>query len=154
MMFINAKAKNPLYAAEVFRIMGTLDGQIAWADAVGPSDPAIFPEANEKAKLSPRARDVIALQTDQVRATPVPYSRNDGFVAAARLNKEPTPNLAQTVQGLFSGQLSGVKESLKTLKDAMNKALDRALAAANAKGANVKREDLVYSYWDPTKDHV
>ena len=34
-MFINAAAKNPLFAADVFHYLGTLQGQIAWAKVVG-----------------------------------------------------------------------------------------------------------------------
>ena len=153
MMFINANAKNPSHAADVFRIMGTVDGQTAWANVVGASDPAIFPEANARADLSERSRQVIALQEDQVRALPVPYARNAGFVAVARLYQEPTPNLAQTIQGLYAGQLTGVQATLSALKDEMNTALDTAIDAANAEGAGVSRDQLVFADWDPATDY-
>lgn len=153
MMFINADAKNPFHAADVFRIMGTIDGQTAWANVVGPSDPAILPEANARAEMSERSRAVIALQEDQVRALPVPFSRNTGFVAVARLYQEPTPNLAQTIQGLYAGQLTGVRATLAELKDRMNAALDSAIDAANAEGAGVSRDELVFADWDPATDH-
>lgn len=153
MMFLNADAKNPAYAAEVFRFMGTLEGQTAWANVVGPSDPAIFPAANEQAEMSDRSRAVIALQEEQVRATPVPFSANTGFVEVARVFVEPTPNLANIVQGLFAGQLTDVKANLDELNEAMNAALDAAIEEANANGAGVSREDLVFSGWDPMTDY-
>lgn len=154
MMFVNAAAKNPEYVGEVFRFLGTLEGQIAWANLDGVADPAIMPEAMERASLSARSRQVIHIQNDQVRLAPVPYARNAGFSAVAGVYRAPTPDLAQTVQGLFSGQLTNVKQSLTNLKDAMNKALDKAISEANLKGANVSRADLVFSDWDPTKDYV
>lgn len=154
MLFINAAAKNPAYAAEVFRFMGTLEGQIAWANIDGVADPAIMPEAMERATLSPRSREVLRIQNEQVRLAPVPYARNGGFSVVASVYRAPTPDLARTVQGLFSGQLTNVKQSLSKLKEAMNVALDKAIADANAKGAKVSRADLVFSDWDPTKDYV
>jgi len=83
----------------------------------------------------------------------VPYSANTGFVEVARVFQEPTPNLAQTAQGLFAGQLEGVQENLDRLNDAMNSALDAAIAEANANGAGVSRSDLVFSDWDPMTDY-
>lgn len=154
MMYLNANAKNPYHAADVFRIMGTVEGQTAWANVVGPADPAIFPEANLRAEMSDRSRAVIALQEDQVRALPVPFSRNTGFVAVARLYQEPTPNLAQTIQGLYAGQLSDVRATLAALKDQMNAALDAAIDAANAEGAGVSRDELVFADWDPATDYA
>ncbi|SHI34995.1 ABC transporter substrate-binding protein [Wenxinia saemankumensis] len=153
MMFLNADAQNPAHAAEVFRLMGTLEGQTAWANVVGPSDPAIFPAANEQAQMSDRSRAVIALQEQQVRATPVPYSANTGFVEVARLFQMPTPDIAQTVQGLFAGQLTDVQGSLDTLNQAMSDALDAAIEEANAGGANVTRDELVFADWDPMTDY-
>ncbi|QQA42649.1 ABC transporter substrate-binding protein [Pelagovum pacificum] len=153
MMFLNAASKNPEYAADVFRIMGTLEGQTAWANVVGPADPAIFPEANNQADLSERSRQVLAIQEEQVRATPVPYSASTGFVEVARVFIEPTPNLAQTVQGLFSGQLQGVQETLTKVNDAMSAALDAAIEEANGNGAEVTRDMLVFEDWDPMQDY-
>lgn len=154
MLFINAKAKNPQYAADVFHILGTLEGQTQWASVASPGNPAAFPEANQRANLSERSTGILALQENQVRVSPNPYAKNTGFVDVARLYVAPTPNLAQTVQGLYSGQLSGVKENLTTLKEAMNVALDNAFAAAKAEGANVSRSDLMFPDWDPSVDHV
>ncbi|EAR51144.1 sugar ABC transporter, periplasmic sugar-binding protein [Oceanicola granulosus HTCC2516] len=154
MMFLNADAKNPYHAAEVFRLMGTVEGQTAWANVVGPSDPAIFPAANEQAEMSERARAVIALQEQQVRATPVPYSASTGFVEVARAFQMPTPDIAQTVQGLFAGQLTDVQGELDRLNAAMTDALEAAIAEANAAGADVSREQLVFEDWDPTTDYA
>jgi multiple sugar transport system substrate-binding protein len=153
-MFINAAAKNPLFAADVFHYLGTLQGQIAWANVVGPTDPAIFPQAAEQATLSQRSKDVMRIQAEQVRVGPIVFSRTAGFVQVDKLYKEPTPNLAQTAQGLYTGQLTRVKDSLKKLKDAMNVALDKAVAAAKAEGATVARADLVYADWNPDKDYA
>ncbi|WP_246225799.1 ABC transporter substrate-binding protein [Chelativorans xinjiangense] len=153
-MYVNAAAKNPAYAADVFHYMGTLEGQVAWGNVVGPSDPPIFPKAAEEAEMSERSKAVIALQEKQVRVSPVVYARSPGFTKVAQLYEEPTPNLANVVQGLYTGQLSGVKENLSKLKGAMNAALDKAIADANAEGANVRREDLVYSDWDPSVDYA
>ena len=67
---------------------------------------------------------------------------------------DPTPNLAQAVQGLFAGQLTDVKATLQAAADARNKALDDAIAKAKAAGAEVSRDDFVFANWQPmAKDY-
>ena len=64
----------------------------------------------------------------------------------------PEINFARTVQGLVSGNLTGVEAEMKALKDRYNAALDAAFAAAKADGANVDRSDLVFANWNPDVD--
>lgn len=154
MLYISADAKNPEYAADVFQILGTPEGQIAWAKVASPANPALFEEANQEADLSERSKAVLALQQDQVKILPNPYAQNTAFTEIARLYQEPTPNLSQTVQGLFSGQLTGVQENLTKLKEATNNALDQAFAKAKADGANISRSDMVFPDWDVSTDYV
>jgi len=55
---------------------------------------------------------------------------------------------------LMSGQLTDVKKQFKDLADRANKELDRAIKAAQDKGAKVSRDDYVFKNWDPTKDYT
>lgn len=154
MLYVNAKARNPYHAADVFRILGTPEGQAAWARVASPSNPALFPEANAAADLSEKARAVLALQEAQVKIAPIPYARNPDLATVSRLYKAPVAGIGETVQGLFSGQLSGVRESLAALKERMNAALDDAFVAAKAEGATATRADLVFPDWDITRDYL
>jgi len=54
----------------------------------------------------------------------------------------------------MSGQLTDVKKAMKDTKDTYEKELDRAIKAAQDKGAKVSRSDYVFPNWDPTKDYL
>ncbi len=153
-MFVNAKAKNAPAAADVIHYLGTPEGQIAWGGVVGPSDPPIFPVAQQQAKMSERSTAALAMFSDVMRVGPNVFARNPELAAVAKAYVEPTPNLATTVQGLFTGQMTGVKESLTTLTKATEAALDKAFADASAAGAKVSRDDMVFANWDPAKNYV
>jgi multiple sugar transport system substrate-binding protein len=153
MMWLNKAAKNPAYVGDFFRWLGSPDGQIVYAAVVSSSDPAIFPDASAKANLSERALAMINMAEKYVRISPNPFIRNPeiGKVAAAYV--DPTPNMAQAVQGLFAGQLSDVRKTLQGVADARNKALDDAITKAKTNGANVSRDDFVFANWEVTEDY-
>lgn len=152
MMWMNAKAKNPQYVGAFFHWLGTLEGQVTYANVGSSADPAIFPESIKLANLSKRAKVMLKMAEDRVRVAPNPFVRQPGLAKVAAAYVDPTPNLAQAVQGLFSGQLSDVKQTLKKATDARNQALDAAIAKAKAGGANISRADFVFSGWDPSRD--
>ncbi|WP_127902906.1 ABC transporter substrate-binding protein [Solirhodobacter olei] len=152
MMWLNAKAKNPAYVGDFDHWFGSMAGQIAYAEIGSCGDPAIFPEASKKADLSKRAHAMLAMAEKYVRISPNPFVRNPELGKVAAVYIAPTPTLSQTVQGLFAGQLKGVKETLKKLSDAQNKALDAAIAKAKSQGAKVSRNDFVFADWNPKTD--
>jgi len=43
---------------------------------------------------------------------------------------------------------------MQDLKDRSDKELERAIKAAQGKGAKVSRDDLVFPNWDPMKDYT
>lgn len=153
-MFINSKAKNPQVAADIFHYLGTEQGQTEWGSVVGPSGAPIFPKAAAAAQMSPRSKATLAMLDKLVRLGPNPFARNPQLAEVAKVYKEPTPNLALTVQGLFTGQVTGIKEQLTTLTSATNQALDAAFKAAKEAGAEVSRDDLVFANWRPNVDYV
>lgn len=153
-MFINAKSKNAGIAADVFHYLGTEEGQTAWGNVVGPSDPPLFPAAAAASKMSERSKSALAMFEDLVRVGPNPFARNPQLSEVAKAYQEPTANLALTVQGLFTAQSAGIKEQLTTLVSETNKALDAAFKAAQLAGAKVSRDDLVFANWQPDKDYV
>lgn len=153
-MFINSKAKNAQAAADVFHYLGTEQGQTEWGNVVGPSDPPIFPVAAANSQMSERSKAALALFQEIIKVGPNPFARNPQLSEVAKVYQEPTPNLALTVQGLFTGQTSGIKEQLTALVSATNQALDTAFKTAKDAGADVSRDDLVFANWQPDKDYV
>ena len=152
MMWLNAKAKNPAYVGDFFHWFGSLEGQTAYANVGSCGDPAIFPDASAKANLSERAHAMLDMAQKYVRISPNPFVRNPALSKVAAAFLAPTPTLSQAIQGLFAGQLSDPKATLKKVEDAHNKALDDAIAKAKAGGAKVSRDDFVFADWDPNKD--
>ena len=153
-MFIYAKAKNPTIAADVFHYLGTEDGQVAWGSLDGPADPPIFPSAIAKASMSDRSKAILQMSNDIIRVGPNPLVRNPDLAEVVKVYQEPTPSFAQTVQGLFTGQIQGVKENMQKLQDATNQQIDAAFKQAQASGAKISRDDLVFANWDPANDYT
>lgn len=145
-------SENGAIAGEIFHYLGTLEGQIEWANVVGAGDPPIMPEAVAKADMSPRSKQILNLFNDQIRVGPNPLVRNGEMSKVVAAYVAPDVNFARTVQGLVAGQLSGVKEQMSELKDRYNSALDAAFAKAKADGANVDRSELVFANWNPDVD--
>lgn len=153
-MFINAKSKNPQIAADVFHYLGTEQGQTEWGNVVGPADPPVFPSAAANSSMSERSKAALAMFQDMIKVGPNPFARNPQLAEVVKVYKEPTANLALTVQGLFTAQTSDIKAQLTTLVSETNKALDAAFKAAQDAGAEVSRDDLVFANWQPTQDYV
>lgn len=153
-MWIYRNSENPQVAADIFHYLGTPEGQMKWGELAGVGDPPIFPDARANAPYSERSKAALAMFETFIKIGPNPMARNPALAAVSRNFREPTPNLAQLVQGLFTGQLSGVKEQLVKLNSDTNAALDAAFEAAQAEGAEVSREDLVFPNWTPGQDYV
>lgn len=153
-MFLYSGAKNPQAAADVFHYLGTEAGQIAWANVVGPADPPIFPTAIANSQMSERSKAALRMFEETVRVGPSPFARNPQLSEVVKAYQIPTPNLALTVQGLFTGQTSGIKEQLTALVSATNTALDAAFKTARDAGAEVSRDDLIFPNWKPDTDYV
>ena len=132
MMWMNRQAKNPAYVGGYFRWLGTVEGQTAYANVGMCGDPALFPETIGTATLTPRAVAMLKMAEDRVRVHPNPFVRNPEMTKVAANYTDPTPNLAQAVQGLFAGQLTDVKATLQGVADRQNKALDEAFATGEA----------------------
>ncbi|MCV0426585.1 MAG: extracellular solute-binding protein [Roseibium sp.] len=145
-------SENGAVAGEIFHYLGTVDGQIEWANVVGAGDPPIIPEAVDKADLSPRSKRVLNLFNDQIRVGPNPLVRNGDLAKVVASYIAPDVNFARTVQGLVAGELSGIKEQMAKLKDRYDTALDTAFAKAKANGARVDRSELVFTNWNPNVD--
>ncbi|WP_246739564.1 extracellular solute-binding protein [Martelella sp. HB161492] len=153
-MFINSKSKNASVAADLFHYLGTEEGQTAWGNVVGSSDPPVFPQAVANSTMSDRSKATLQMFEKTIRISPNPFARNPDLAEVAKVYQEPVPNAPQTIQGLFTGQSSDVKGALTKLVSATNMALDAAFKTAKDNGANVSRDDLVFANWDPTKDYV
>lgn len=149
-----AKSKFPTIAGDLIRYAGSAEGQRAWAAIVGVSDPPIQFAALEAVDLPALERKAADIARQQVRIEPSPAARNPD-VSLVNLELKPIkPDLGETVQGLFTGQLRDTRAALKDLQDRAEAELARAIKAAQAKGAKVSRDDWKFPNWDPQKDYT
>lgn len=152
-IYADATDANKQIAGDIFHYLGTEEGQIAWATLVGAADPAIFASAIEQADMNPLERDALLMFNEQIRVGPSPVVRNRD-TALVNLEFQPvTPSLAETIQGIYTGQISDVDAAFQDLTDRSEAELDRAIAAAVEKGAEVSRDDYVFPNWDATSDY-
>ena len=105
------------------------------------SDPAVYPQANQQADIDPRTRRCYSLYDQFLHLNPMPVVRNADVTQVLLEQKPVQPNFGTVVQGLYTGQLKDPKAAMQDLKERADKELDRAIKAAQAKGAKVSRDD-------------
>lgn len=149
-----SKTKLGPVVGDIFSYLGTTEGQTAWAHFDAAGDPSAFPDVLAKAQFDPLSRQAIDLARKYTRLRPDPYVRNPALQQVQLEFKTLTPSYNDVMVGLFTGQLKDVTKSFTDLQERAEKELDRAIAAAQKKGAKVSREDYVFADWDPTKDYT
>jgi len=153
-LWIYTKSPNKAVAGDIFHYLGSLAGQIAWGTVSDGADAPIFPEASKEAHLDPQARTAQSLFDQQLRLGPAPEVRNPDVSKVSLELKTLQPDFGQVIQGLYTGQLKDAKAAMKDLQDRSEAELQRAITAAQAKGAKVSRDDWKFANWDPTKDYT
>ncbi len=151
---INAKTKYPAIAADIFHYLGTRAGNLTFTTLSGGGQRSIYPDVNAQANIDPRSRAIFKTLDDIQRLAPSPIVRNPDWSQVELELKPVTPDFGAVMQGIFTGQLGDPKKAMQELKDRTDKELDRAIKAAQAKGAKVSRDDLIFPNWDPTKDYT
>jgi multiple sugar transport system substrate-binding protein len=149
-----AKSKYQQISGDIFAYLGSTVGQVAYARAIGGGTRLFFPEASTIPELDPRSRRGYQLFDQLTRVGPSPAVRNPDIQLVYREQRPLQPDFGTTVQGLYTGQLKDPKAAMKDLQDRSEAELQRAIKAAQAKGAKVSREDWKFPNWDPTKDYT
>ncbi|MGN6812213.1 MAG: hypothetical protein ACTHMP_15195, partial [Thermomicrobiales bacterium] len=120
----------------------------------GRPDPPIMPQAEQGGQSDPLGATASQLYQEQMRLGPDPGVRNPDVAQVYLELKNLKPDFGQVIQGLFTGQLKDTKAAMQDLQDRAGKELDRAIKAAQAKGAKVSRDDWKFANWDPAKDYT
>jgi multiple sugar transport system substrate-binding protein len=156
--WVYAKSPNTAIAGDMFDYIASEDGQYAVMIASQGNLRAIFPKAVARAEqsqqLDPQAGKALALFERQIKLGPMPEVRNPDVAKVQLELRHVTPDRNETLQGIMTGQLRDAKQAMHDLEDRMNAELDRAINAAQQKGAQVSRQDWVFPNWDPTKDYT
>jgi multiple sugar transport system substrate-binding protein len=152
--WVYARSKYPEVAGDMLGYLGSEVGQTAFQQVIAGAQPSVFAKANQAAGIDPLARKAAALYDQQMRLGPIPNVRNPAVAEVDAALKPLTPDFGTTIQGLYTGQLTDPKKTLVDLKDRADKELERAIKAAQDKGAKVSRDDYRFPNWDPTRDFL
>lgn len=157
-VWVYAKSRNTQVVADMFTIMGSVQGQAQMVQITKGNLTSVVPKANEQAQRSNRL-DPLALKANDLAQTwtrlgPIPEVRNPDVSQVDLQIQAIHPDLGETVQGILTGQLKNIGKALKDLNDRSDRELDRAIGAARGKGAKVSRADWVYPNWKPTVDYT
>lgn len=142
---IAAHSEHPDVVGNIFTYLLSDQGQQQWDYYCGAGDPAALGETG--AARNPLHELVYGFEESYARIGPSPTVRNPDVVAATEILVQPTPNLHAVYTALFTGQTDDIKSGLQSLQDQANRALDQAIATAKKAGAEVGREDFVFSDW-------
>ena len=153
-MWLYSGSEYPEISADIMQYWVSLDGQYAWNRVAGVSDPGYNPQAMSTASEDPRELKALEVQSQLFRVGPSPLIRNQDVALVSAELKSVTPNFNEVIQGLMAGQLTDVKQEFQDLLERSSAELDRAIKAAQDKGANVSRDDYVFSNWDPAVDYT
>lgn len=155
-LWVFAESDYKSVAGDMFAYIGSVDGQVAIMASTGGNLRAILPDAvaiaQESVELDPYASTALALYDEQMRLGPMVAVRNPEIAAVAAERQPLQPDLGTLMQGVLTGQVSDVRAGLEDLQSRASAELDRAIAAAQEKGANVSRDDFIFADWDPAAE--
>ncbi len=143
-------------AGDTLGFLGSLPGQKAWGTITGGIGlPPILPEALELVRQQTNEQGRRALEiTEAMVVTPSPIVRNPDVALVRQEFQAISPNLGQVIQAIFVGEVTDIPAAMQDLKDRSEAELDRAIAAARDRGAEVSRDDWIFPNWDPTRDYT
>lgn len=90
----------------------------------------------------------------RVFRAPQPLVRNVAVTEVESRRVPVAPELGNVIQGYLGGELTDLRAELTKLSDANSTALDDAIAAAAAEGADVSRADWEFSDWQRGQDYT
>lgn len=152
--FVYAESPLKAVAGHLLSYIGSEEGQIAYQTITNGATGVIFPAANELAGGDPLSLKALQIYDEQMRSGPDPRVRNPDAALVYEAFRTPQPDFGQVIQGLYVGHLEDIQASLQDLEDRTSVELDRAIAAAQGRGAQVSRDDFIFADWDPTADYV
>lgn len=152
--FVSASTEVPAVAGDILHYLGSPEGQVAWGVSTQGSDPPLFEVARAASAGDSRMKRVNELTEQYMVLAPDPAVRNPDVAKVALERKPITPDLGELVQGLLAGQIPDAKAAMQDLQGRANAELDAAIKAAQAKGAQVSRDDWIFPNWDPSRDYT
>lgn len=152
--WVGAESKNGPIIGDIFSYVGSLEGQKKWQQVGGGGNPVHFPEANLEDAIDDRLSRAHEYMAEIIRTRPDPAARKPDASLAIQELRAVTPDLGSVVQGIYTEQVDDMNKAMQDLQDKSERELDRAIAEARKKGADVSRDDWVFPNWDPNENYT
>lgn len=154
MYMLSATTEHPEEAMRLYLFRTSdeyIEGRVQSGDGFSP-----LPELNTQENFAFEQLYTIASEAgDAKRIPPIPALRDPAGVGAIENEFQmPSPGIREITQGAITGQVDDVSGALKALSDALNNELDRAIAAAVSKGADVSRDVYIFPNWEIGEDYT
>ncbi|TDE14920.1 ABC transporter substrate-binding protein [Jiangella asiatica] len=156
-VWVYADTPYPTIAADLLSYVGSVEGQTQLVRMTSGLLQSVIPEANEAAQgfdLDPHGVKSAELAREQMRKCPIPSARNPEVSAALVEAQTIKPDFNELVQGVFTGDITDAAKAFAEYNATLNRSLDESIAEARAKGADISRDDWVFTDWDPTQDYT
>lgn len=151
-MGISATSEHPEEAAKLLEALYSKDYNYQ-KDCV--SDGVFFSlvkGVNDEYLTNPLLKDYYEAATSTATVAPNPKTENPATSQFFLQYNDVSPAVGDLLQGTVAGAISDIEGSLKVLAEKVNKEFDRALKAANEKGANITKDDFKFD-WDPMTNY-
>ncbi len=150
--FLSAKSQHVDAASKLFAYQTTKEFYADICRGMGPPpfDLKVVPDS----EAHPAWKKVVEWYETQCFIAPVPVVRNPEVQKVTMETKDVKPGLGEIVGGMFSGDVTDVRGTLKKLSDTMTAQREKAMATAKKAGAKVDEDAWGFSNWQPRKDYT
>lgn len=116
--------------------------------------PPLDLSAIDRSSAYPSWKTLVGWMAKQVFLAPDPVVKNIDVTKVQAQTNQIQPTLGDIVQGAMSGNIKDVKGALKKLSSQSSSERERALKAAQGKGAKVSLDDYAFANWKPGTDYT
>ena len=107
----------------------------------------------------PEFKDFVQAHNDSWILGPDPFAERPELVTVSQeigglVQDKLKPNTGEVLQMIINGSSPDVAAALKEHSDKMQKALEDAIADAEAEGVNVSLDDFKFTNWDGVTDYA
>ncbi len=150
----NSTPEQLAVVGEVFAYLGTLKGQTEWADFDGAGDPPQFKQVTEHAHMDKISELALKLGYQYTALAPDPVLKTQNISTYNLFWRAPKPDWDGAMVGLYTGQIkTSVADTLKSVQDSYDAAMDDAITKSTQEGAPISRNDFKFPNWNPSKPY-
>jgi len=151
--YIPTDVKHPDVANKIMALLTTEEYQQQYASIMAhlPRDAKAVATAPD---VDPAFKDVAESLYKILFFGPDPVVGNQDVAKVDAAIKPVKPGFGEIIQGFFSGDVTDIRGSLRTLSASSTAALESAIKTVTGKGAKVSMDDYAFANWKPGADYT